>query len=327
MTTDLPAVGVIGLGLIGGGIALDLARAGHAIVGSDRDPAVRDRARELDLEVVDGLDPLVDACDLVVVAVPLQAVPGVLAAVRDRRGDVLLTDVASVKDPAVLAPGGLRRWLGGHPMAGNERSGIDAARPGLFDGAVWYLTPTPDTAVGDLLDVLRFVRALAAEPVVVDARTHDRYVAMLSHVPHLLAYGLHASATDVMGDGVHALGGGSFRDATRVAASDPAFWSDVLHANRVAVREALSRLESWLDSGAQDLDETSRLEERLTEGRRRPAIRTSPAHGATVVRLPEREATLGVTTAKDLCDLGATGMRVVEVAESADGIELHLEPL
>lgn len=324
MSTSLPTVGVVGLGLIGGGVALDLQRAGRAVVGFDSDPAVRDRARALGLDSVDRLEALVEACELVVVAVPLAAVGDAVAAIRARDPGVLVTDVASVKDRSVLGTAGLERVVGGHPMAGNERSGIDAARPGLFDGAVWFLTPEPATQVGDLVTVSELVRTLAAAPVVVDAATHDRYVALLSHLPHLFAYGLHATATEMMGDGLHALGGGSFRDVTRVAASAPGFWAEVLRANRTAVQEALALLSRWLEDSAGALDDPSQLQDRLEAGRRQPLHRS--AEPPREVVLPPPAGTLG-TAAEELHRLGAAGFGITAVVGSADGVTVRLSQL
>ncbi|MDX1658145.1 MAG: prephenate dehydrogenase/arogenate dehydrogenase family protein [Nitriliruptorales bacterium] len=325
MTGEQGGVGVVGLGLIGGGVALDLLRGGHELVGFDVDPDVRARARELDIDVVEDLSTLVSRCELAVVAVPLEEVPGVLSAVRGQRPDLLVTDVASVKDLEVLGAGGLDHFVGGHPMAGNERSGIDAARPGLFDGAVWYVTPRPDTLVGDLVAVLELVRTLAGEPVPVDVPTHDRYVALLSHVPHLLAYGLHASASEIMGEGVHGLGGGSFRDVTRVAASDPGFWADVLHANRQAVREALTLVDAWLSGRADDLEDPDELEHQLAAGRRLPHAR--PRDAEVEVVLPGPAERLGLGSVEELCRLGASGISVVGLDVSTEAVTVRLAPL
>lgn len=324
MSEALPAVGVVGLGLIGGGIALDLQRADQPVTGFDVDPTVRERARELGVDTRESLAELVSGVDLVVVAVPLAAVPDTLASVREQGRDVLVTDVASVKEPKGLGADALARYVGGHPMAGSERSGIDAARPGLFDGAPWFLTPTPDTRTTDLVTAIAFVRALSAAPVPVDAGTHDRYVAMLSHVPHLMAYGLQATATAMMGDGLQALGGGSFRDVTRVAASEPGFWAEVLHANRDAVTEALRLLLARLESGAELLDAPKSLERHLAEGRRQPTAR--PADAGLEVRLPPASEPLGGTLG-ELVAHGAAGNAITDVTVVDGRITLHLAPL
>lgn len=319
-----PVVGVVGLGLIGGGVALDLQRSGRAVLGHDQDERVRDRSRELGLGVADELAQLVTSCDVVVVAVPLGAVAATMARVRGLRPDVLVTDVASVKDPTLLAPHGLDRWVGGHPMAGNERSGIDAARPGQFDGAVWFLTPDADTTVDDLLTVLAVVRALAAQPVIVDAVSHDRDVALLSHLPHVFAYGLQAVAYERMGDGLQALGGGSFRDATRVAASEPAFWAEVLHANRDAVRSGMGELQRWVEELLVSLDQPDEIRRRLTAARRTPLTRDE---AVVEVGLPARGSTLGEATARDLHERGAAGYAVADVIDTEGRPHLRLRPL
>lgn len=304
-------VGVVGLGLIGGGVALDLLRAGRSVRGFDIDAQVRRRADELGIPVAADLDELVTGCALIVVAVPLAATGSVVAAIRAASTDPVVTDVASVKDPEVLGvEAAAHRYVGGHPMGGSERSGIDAARPGLFDGVAWFLTPTEATRVSDLLAVVDLVHATAADPIVVAPTTHDRYVATLSHVPHLIAFALNATATETLGAGLHGLGGGSFRDTTRVASSDPRFWADVLHANRSGASEALGLVRDWLDTTAASLSDPEALEERLATARRRPV--PGPDRTDVTVGLPPWDEPLGPAVHR-LHELGAKGYAVTEV--------------
>lgn len=316
------AIGVVGLGLIGGGIALDLLRADRPVQGFDTDPDVRSRAAELGIPVAVDLDELVAGSALVVVAVPLRATGAVVTAIRDRSPAPVITDVASVKDPEVLGMDGSDdRYIGGHPMGGSERSGIDAARPGLFDGVAWFLTPTATTRVSDLVAVVRLARATAADPIVVTPTTHDRYVAMLSHVPHLVAFALNATATEALGAGLHGLGGGSFRDTTRVASSDPRFWADVLHANRSGAAETLRLVRAWLDTTAASLSDPDTLEARLDGARRRPV--PAPDRTRVTVALPPPDQALG-STVEELCRFGALGYSVVDVADGTDGVTVEL---
>ena len=147
----------------------------------------------------------------------------------------LVMDVAGVKAP-VVAANRLPRFVGTHPMAGREVAGAEAASPGLFRGAAWVVV-TDDTVAGDLASVEGIIGLLGGRPVLMTAAEHDRAVALVSHLPQLLAATLMNEATD-RGE-VLELVAGSFRDLTRVAASDPASWVEVLLANRRPVLDAL----------------------------------------------------------------------------------------
>jgi prephenate dehydrogenase len=204
------------------------------VVGWDRDPDI------LAAAVARGcVTPAGDAAvvldaprDVVVLAGPPTAVIDEVAAAGTAN---LVMDVAGVKAP-VLAASRLARFVGTHPMAGREVAGPEAASAGLFRGAAWLVTTDGATA-GDLAQVEALIGVLGARPVRMTAAEHDRAVALVSHLPQLLAAGLMNEATD-RGE-VLDLVAGSFRDLTRVAASDPALWVDVLQANRVAVLDVL----------------------------------------------------------------------------------------
>lgn len=306
-------VGIVGLGLVGGSLALDLLDRGAAVVGHDTDREHRTLAAEAGLRLLDDATAVADAADLVVVAVPPAAVADVLAELADV--DVPVTDVASVKDPAALGVGDTpARWIGGHPMAGTERTGFAAARRGMLAGATWLLTPEDGTAEDDLRAVLELVLAVQARPVVVDALEHDRLVAAVSHVTHLLSYALHGVAGRHGRQVVDLVAGPSFRDATRVAASDPAFWADVAERNRDAVREVLGEVQAWL--GAAMEEDATALAERLSRARRRPMV-TSPDE---VVALLDGSAD-GLA---DLRARGQAGYAVVGVEDDPDGVRLRM---
>lgn len=264
-----PRIGIIGLGLVGGSLALDLLDRGADVVGTDTDAAQRDLAAAAGVAVRDDVAAAAADADLVVVAVPPGAVARVLSQVRASAPEAVITDVASVKAPATLgvvdAP---PRWIGGHPMAGTERAGFAAARPGMLAGATWLLTPTDDADRDALVAVLDLVLSVGAVPVVLDAQDHDRLVAAVSHVTHLVSYALHGVAGGLGRSLVDLAAGPSFRDATRVAASDPAFWADVTHRNRDAVRDVLGRVQGWLAAAADE--DAPVLADRLDAARRRP---------------------------------------------------------
>ncbi len=250
-TAPAGPVAICGGGLIGASIALGLRDAGVTDVRvADRDPEVRRTLalRDAGLRVeADWVDAAGGAA-LVVAAVPPSSVAEVLrVGASVAAPDAALTDVAGVKAAvaaavtAALGPGAAR-YVGGHPMAGSERSGPEAADPALLTGATWILTPgdgTDDLAlrrVGDL------VRTLGGRVLVLAPELHDTSVALASHLPQLVASVLADVAAEAVGadrDAVMAVAGPGFRDTTRIAASDPALWVDVLAGNRPAVTAAL----------------------------------------------------------------------------------------
>lgn len=309
-------VGIAGLGLVGGSLAMDLLERGVAVLGADPAAAHRDLAASAGVTVVDEVAALARGADLVVVAVPPSAVAEVLDSVAAASPDVVVTDVASVKAPATLGVADPpRRWIGGHPMAGTERTGFAAARPGMLAGATWLLTPADTVDAEALLAVLDLVRGVQAVPVVLDADEHDRLVAAISHVTHLLSYALHGVASGLGRDLVDLVAGPSFRDATRVAASDPAFWADLTHRNGQAVGQVLGEVQQWLTDAASE--DAAALAERLADARRRPA---APSHAAPVtVDLDDLPTALA-----RLRQLGREGHAVTDVHGEPGGARVEV---
>ncbi|MFI1258364.1 prephenate dehydrogenase [Streptomyces netropsis] len=242
---------VIGTGLIGTSAALALAGRGVQVHLMDHDPAQARTAAALGAGTGEAPE---GAVDLVIVAVPPAYVANTLAeAIRGGLARGYL-DVASVK-------GGPRRelealgcdltgYLGTHPMAGRERSGPLAATADLFEGRPWVLTPTRDTDTEVLNLALELVALCRAVPVVMDADAHDRAVALVSHTPQLLSSMVAARLRDADETAVRLCGQG-IRDVTRIAASDPRMWIDILSANPGPVADVLAAV-------AGDLDETVR---------------------------------------------------------------------
>lgn len=243
-------VAVIGLGLIGGSVLQALALAGHRVVGFDADPATRGTARTAAAraragnrwQIAGTCRDALSKAELVVLAVPLPAMPGVVAELRGFDG--LVTDVTSVKVPVLEMAGGLK-YVGGHPMAGKEISGFRAADPSLFDGCAWVLCLESGTSIADWLVLAELCTSLGARVVPATAAEHDRAVAAVSHVPHLLASALtSAMAEDPF---AAALAAGSFRDGTRVAATRPELIAAMCGGNAAAVGPALDRVLATLD--------------------------------------------------------------------------------
>jgi len=258
-------VAVAGVGLIGASIGAGLRAAGHEVVGWD--PAPASTAVAVDRGAIDrsagsfetltGLSP-----DLLVVAAPPRASTQLVARLPE---DLLAMDVTGVKLPVVRAAAG-SRLVATHPMAGRERTGPEAASPVLFRGAAWIVvtdTGTPE----DRELVTGLIRELGANPVEMSAARHDRAVAVVSHLPQLLAAALVSIATE--DPDTAALAAGSFRDLTRVASSDPSAWSELLVENNVAVGAAIDRLVAVLGElrEAADRDDRERLEARLRQAK------------------------------------------------------------
>jgi prephenate dehydrogenase len=255
-------VAICGGGLVGGSLALALRGAGHRDVRvADRDPAVLRvlAARDPGLTLAGDWEAVAAGVAVAVAAVPPSAVAGVLAsAAAAADGTALLTDVAGVKaglgaEVRAALGGDAVRYVGGHPMAGSERSGPAAADPTLFAGATWILTPTDVTADRALRAAGDLVRTVGARVLVLDPAAHDATVALVSHLPQLVASVLADVAAEAVGaerDAVLAVAGPGFRDTTRIAASDPALWLDVLAANREAVGAALAAFGARLDEVA-----------------------------------------------------------------------------
>jgi prephenate dehydrogenase len=250
-------VAVLGLGLIGGSVLQALAAAGHRVVGFDADPATRATARTAAArarsgtrwEVAGTVRDALAGTDLCVLAVPFPALPAVRRELDGYAG--LVTDVTSIKAPVRELIGDLR-FVGGHPMAGKETSGFRAADRGLFVGCAWVLCLEPETETTDWLDLAELVTGLGARVVPATAAEHDRAVAGVSHVPHLLAAALTGT---IEGDPLAAaLAAGSFRDGTRVAATRPELIAAMCGGNAAAVGQALDEILETLQAMRTELN-------------------------------------------------------------------------
>jgi prephenate dehydrogenase len=234
-------IAVIGVGLIGGSIALAAReRVGATVAGFDADPEALAAARQrgaLDVAADSLAGALTDA-EAAFVAVPVGVLPEIVDAVLAAAPDgCVVTDVGSTKRAVVAAHAGEARFVGGHPLAGAETAGIEHARVDLFEAATWYLTPA-ETTSGVLLERLyRLLRGLGARPSAIDAETHDMILAAVSHLPHVLANVLVSQVAQTLGDGDERIPGTgpSFRDATRVAGAPSAIWTDIYLSNRDAL--------------------------------------------------------------------------------------------
>ncbi|MHB9005094.1 MAG: prephenate dehydrogenase [Coriobacteriia bacterium] len=261
MSTRFPRVCVVGLGLIGGSFAMSVKRLDDApqVLGVDVDPAVLEYALEHGIadQVAspdaafeqDWFGP--DGVELVVLATPAAAAAEWLSRLAGAGHVGVITDAASTKSGVIRAArelGPHASFVGGHPMAGSELSGITAARPDLFDGAYYVLTPTDSTDPDAYRRLHSFVGSLGARVISVDAAEHDRAVAIISHVPHVTASALVKLAKSHAGEGdeLMRLAAGGFKDTTRIAAGSPELWTGICLDNAEALASGIDDLTRML---------------------------------------------------------------------------------
>ncbi|MDQ8702950.1 prephenate dehydrogenase [Streptomyces sp. LHD-70] len=337
---------VIGTGLIGTSVALALAGRGVTVHLVDHDPEQARMAAALGA----GIDsPPEGPVDLAVVAVPPAHVASTLAELMGRGAARGYIDVASVK-------GGPRReleelgldltaYIGTHPMSGRERSGPLAATADLFEGRPWVLTPTRDSDTEVLNLALELISLCRAVPVVMDSDAHDRAVALVSHMPHLVSSMVAARLEHAEETAVRLCGQG-IRDVTRIAASDPRMWIDILSANPGPVADLLAEVSADLDEAVralralQSADEEKRTDgaqgvERVLRRGNAGQIRVPGKHGSApvsyeivTVLIDDQPGQL----ARIFADAGAAGVNIEDVRiEHATGrqaglIQLTVEP-
>ncbi|MEV1084808.1 prephenate dehydrogenase [Streptomyces sp. NPDC050211] len=333
---------VIGTGLIGTSAALALAKRGVVVHLADHDPEQARTAAALGA----GSDEAPEGpVDLAIVAAPPAHVAGVLADAMRRGVARGYLDVASVK-------GGPRRelealglnlssYIGTHPMSGREKSGPLAATGDLFEGRPWVLTPTRDTDTEVLNLALELVSHCRAVPVVMDADAHDRAVALVSHMPHLVS-SMVAARLENADEAAVRLCGQGIRDVTRIAASDPGMWIDILSANPGPVADLLADVSADLDETVRALralqssddakrrEGTAGIEDVLRRGNA-GQVRVPGKHGAApqvyevvVVLIDDQPGQL----ARIFADAGRAGVNIEDVRiEHATGQQAGLMQL
>jgi len=279
-------IAVLGVGLIGGSIGLAARRRLEAnVVGFDPDRTTVDRALE-DGVVDTAATSAEEACegaDVVFCAAPVAGLTELATAALEACGsDTVVTDVGSTKRDIVTALGADERFIGGHPLAGAETSGVENAREDLFEGARWYLTPKSARSSGLLYDRLqRTIVALGARVQAIDSEAHDRLMATISHLPHVVANVLVGQAVAELTRDSERMPevGPSFRDTTRVAGANPTIWGDIFASNSEAVAEAV-------DAVAERLREAAEL---IRGGEREAVAEWHAGAGADRRRLLETE--------------------------------------
>jgi len=265
-TYFIDKIAIIGVGLIGGSFALALKKAAtvKTVIGWDNDSANLQLA--VQLGVVDvaasGIEQAVSDADVVMLAVP---VGSMLAVARNVIGHMkagaVLTDTGSVKQSVVeqVEPLALNQgvsFVAGHPISGTERSGAGSAFAQLYNNKRCILTPTQNTDTLALALVTKLWQAVGSEVVLMDVVKHDRILAAISHLPHMIAYSLvnSVSAYDRYSENILEYSAGGFRDFTRIASSDPTMWRDVALNNRESLLEMIGQFEQFLAELKQDIE-------------------------------------------------------------------------
>ena len=315
-------IALIGVGLIGGSIGLAArGRLDASVAGYDSSGDALELAGELgaiDRSCASVADAVADA-EAVFVAVPVGMLPDAVQAVLAAApADCVVSDVGSTKR-AIVAALEDSRFVGGHPLAGAETSGVRHARADLFEGATWYLTPASTTS-GILYERLhRFLHGLGARPTAIDPETHDTILATVSHLPHVLANVLVSQAARTLATGGERLPatGPSFRDATRVAGAPSAIWTDIYISNRDAlaarIDDTIARLTSVRDAlAAADADGLSDWNDGAADDRRR--LLEAQLAGGPLFELRASVPNRPGVIAQLALELGRAGVNITDMA-------------
>ncbi|MFD1053898.1 prephenate dehydrogenase [Terrabacter terrigena] len=252
MTTH---VRIVGVGLIGASLGICLSGNGFRVSLEDPSPTAVRLAR--DLRAGEIADEGTDAPDVVVVAAPPDVAAKAVIAALNRWPDAVVTDVASVKEAVLVdildSGADSSRYVGSHPMAGRERSGTAAARGDLFDGRAWVVVPHEGSTDAAIRRVREIATAVGSAVRVMPAHDHDEAVAAVSHVPQLAA-SIVAACLRELPESAVGLAGQGLRDVTRIAASDPRLWTQILAGNAPAVRDVLRQVRVQVDEVVTALD-------------------------------------------------------------------------
>ena len=267
-------IGIVGLGLIGGSIALAARQIfpSSLVIGVDHKDVLETAMRLHAIDVAaDDLIVLAEA-DVVILAAPAQQNITLLGDLDENvRQPAIVTDTSGTKRAIVDAARGLPprfTFVGGHPLGGAAKAGLEHARPDLFTGRPWLFTPTGDANGAAVEKLSAFARALGAEPHVLDPIAHDRMLAFLSHLPQLTVSALMDVVGEAVGESGLALAGRGLADTTRLASSPPEIWRDIAATNADELGPALDALVTVLQDLRRDLAEGDRLAEIFTSAAR-----------------------------------------------------------
>ncbi len=339
MSASLPSVvpsaglrvRIVGTGLIGASLGIALSRKGFQVSLDDPSPTAAALARDLGAGALAA--DTVGVPDVVVVAAPPDVVADVVAQELLQWPNAVVTDAASVKGAVLRALQekgvDLSRYVGSHPMAGRERSGVVAAQGDLFEGRSWVVAPGPQASVGAIELVRQIATAAGSAVLVMTPDEHDAAVASVSHVPQIAA-SLVASRLRDLPSGAVALSGQGIRDVTRIAASDPSMWTQILAANAPAVRGVLESLAAELDGVLVALRHLESDSDGGSVGARAVLARTVADGNAGHARIPGKHGAAPTTYATVVVvvpdEPGALGRLLRDVGEAGVNMEdLHLE--
>jgi prephenate dehydrogenase len=333
-------VAIVGSGLIGGSVGLAIkAGSGAEVVVFDQDPSVATRAVERGAadRWASTAASAVEGADLIFVATPVGAIADAVRSFASglKKGAVV-TDVGSTKAHVVLEVEGLvprgSDFIGGHPMAGTEQEGIEAASPSLFRGAWWILTPTERSRTEAYQALHSILTTLGARIMALDATKHDELMAIVSHVPQLTATALMNMAAEQGEEhaGLLALAAGGFRDVTRVAASNPEIWIDICRQNGAAIADALEMFAGRLLELRDLVKQNDEVRLRAALLRARDARRSLPGKEVAgtiyevTMPVPDRPGVLAeVTTTVGNLGINIEDLQIAHSSEGGRGV-LHL---
>jgi prephenate dehydrogenase len=324
-------VRIVGTGLIGASLGLALSRRGFQVSLDDPSPTAAALARDLGAGVLAA--DTIAVPDVIVVAAPPDVVADVIAAELSAWPDAVVTDAASFKGAvlsALLDKGAdLSRYVGSHPMAGREKSGAAAAQVSLFEGRSWVVAPGPRASERAVAMVRRIAEAVGSAVLVMTPDEHDAAVAAVSHVPQIAA-SLVASQLRDLPSGAVALSGQGIRDVTRIAASDPNIWTQILAGNAPAVRGVLESLAEELDGVLEALRLLESDPDGGSVGARAVLARTVAYGNAGRALIPGKHGAAPTTYATVIVVIpdepGALGRLLRDVGEAGVNMEdLHLE--
>lgn len=329
-------VGIFGIGLLGGSVALGLRERFLAEEIHAYDPNPQALEDALALQVVDRVHTSpgswIGELDLGVLAAPM----GVLVSEGQKLAGfssphTLWTDVGSVKLPVVQAlTGVLPNFVGSHPMAGSEKTGVEAAHAGLLQNAVWVITPIPNTPAHALATMHELVHNLGAYPLEISPELHDRLVARISHLPYLLAVGLNRLvAQDPHQDLLMFLAAGGFRDLTRVASGSPRMSRDMVVSNKEALRLAVEDLRSVMLELENLLDTPENLLEVAQQAKRTrdslSIVKRSllPVMNELIVQVPDKPGQIStVSTALGNAGVNIKNFEVLAIRDEGGAIRM-----
>lgn len=254
----MKTIGIIGLGIIGGSIALSLKEKGYKIIGMNRSPEPLEKA--LRLNIIDESAPLDSPpeTDVTFVCTTVAVTPYFIRRVLESTSKTIVTDVASTKTFIIksledLPQERLSRFIGGHPMAGSEKTGIDYAKKDLFVDATFFLTPNKYTSEETITVVENLVKELKAKPIFIKPEEHDELVAHISHLPQIISTSLSVVTKSAVGDNIVYSGRG-YKDMTRLANSSFSVWKDILYTNRENIVKAIDSYRNFLDRVRDSID-------------------------------------------------------------------------